>query len=134
MLRSLSGIARRPSCPKFSNVPPHEEVEWRSVTELSLEIVVLVEAVHQLQDKGLLGMQILQAWMERNIQPLGWRVHPMYDYKGLKDPSLFLDQEISQSDLKVCMHLVTGIPLEDIFLVVVVEPYHRGNPSHELCF
>lgn len=50
------------------------------MTQISLETTKLVEVVHQLQEKGQLGMQILQTWMERNILPLGWRERPMYDY------------------------------------------------------
>lgn len=114
--------------PIFSHKPLQERSEWRSVTELSSETAALVEAVHQLQDGGLSGMQILTTWMERNVRPLGWRRFPMYDYNGLKDPSRLHNREVTPSELKLQMHLVTGVTMDEIFLEVAIEPYHRGNP------
>lgn len=58
----------------------------------------------------------------------------MYDYKGLKDPSHLHDKEVSPSDLRLHMHLMTGVLIEDIFLMVAVEPYHHGNPHREVSF
>lgn len=39
----------------------------------------------------------------------------MYDYKGLKYPSSLYDWEISPSELKLYMHLVTDVPMDEIF-------------------
>lgn len=55
----------------------------------------------------------------------------MYDYKGPKDPNRLHNQEISPFELKLHMQLVTSVPMDDIFLEVAVEPYHRGNPPRE---
>lgn len=71
----------------FANKPPRELLSWSSVTALSTENAKLVEAVYQLKDTGLSGMQILKTWLERNIQPLAWREYPMYEYRGRNDRS-----------------------------------------------
>lgn len=47
---------------------------------------MLVQEIYQLQDADLRGMQILMTWLERNIQPLAVRGHPMFDYEGPNDP------------------------------------------------
>lgn len=111
--------------PKFANVPYWQKLEWGSIQKASLDTMMLVEAVHQLQGRGLSSIQILNTWMERNIQPLGWRPSPKFEYQGLS-------QEISGADVELRIHLVTGLPLGDIPMGVTVEPYHQGNPRPEV--
>lgn len=102
------------------------------MTELSTENAKLVGAVLHLQDDGLSGMQILKTWIERNIQPLAWREHPMYDYRGRNDPRRLHNREVSSSEVKSHMHFVTHVPLDEIFLEVAVEPYHWGKRPKEV--
>lgn len=105
---------------------------WNSATDLSSENARLVGEVFQLEERGLLGMQILRTWIERNIQPLAWWEHLMYMYKGLRDPASLHNREISPSELRSHIHFVIGVPRDDIFLEVTIEPYHRGNPPPEV--
>jgi hypothetical protein len=96
--------------------------------EISQKTATLIEAVHQFRYKGLWGLQIMKTWMERSVQPLGWREFPMFEYRGLRDPSRLLNREDSENEVERCMHHVTGLPLEDILMEVTVEPYCQANP------
>lgn len=79
----------------FINEPPRELQSWSSLTGLSIQNAKLVEMVYQLKDTGLTCMHILKTWLERNIQPLAWREHPIFDYRGHSDPYRLNSQEIS---------------------------------------
>lgn len=70
---------------------------------------------------------ILKTWLERNIEPLAARAHPMFDYEGLSDPCLLDHWAISRSELRSHMHFVTGVPLDEIALEVISVPFHRGH-------
>lgn len=72
-------------------------------------------------------MQILNKWLERNIQPLAALPHPMFDYEGPGDSCRLNRAEISRSVLRSRMHFVTHVPLDEITLEVAVEHFHRGH-------
>ena len=75
------------------DVPPKVDVpglrpSWivgSSEAEL-VDVNVLQQQVEKLKVDGLTNVRILAIWMDRRIQPLEARVHPMYDYTGPNDP------------------------------------------------
>lgn len=52
----------------------------------------------------------------------------MLEYRGLNDPSRLLKPEISENEVELRMHLVTGLPIGEIHMGVAVEPYSQANP------
>ena len=54
--------------------------------EISQKTTTLIEAVDQFRHNGLWGLQIMKTWMERNVQLLGWREFPMFEYRGKAIP------------------------------------------------
>ena len=96
--------------------------------EISQKTTTLIEAVDQFRHNGLWGLQIMKTWMERNVQLLGWREFPMFEYRVLRDPSRLLNREDSENEVELCMHHVTGLPLRDILITIAVEPYCQANP------
>ena len=49
------------------------------------EVKVLVERVVQLVRDGVTGMDLLEVFLRRRIQPLQARDHPMWMYSGIDD-------------------------------------------------
>lgn len=102
--------------PVFAVVPCWQTPEWSSKTDFSPKTGPLIEAVFQLQEKGLSRLQILKTWVERNVQPTGMTEFPMYEYQGLGDPSRLLRRELSESEFEDRLHLLTGLPLGEIHM------------------
>ena len=55
------------------------------VPEEKAQVKVLVEQVIQLIRDGVTGMDLLEDFLGRRIQPLQARDHPMWMYSGLED-------------------------------------------------
>lgn len=51
----------------------------------------------------------------------------MYEYRGPADPSRLLQWEISENEVGLRMHFVTGPPIGGIHMAVTMEPYSRAN-------
>lgn len=114
--------------PVFNNVPCWQRPEWGSKMEFNLETGLLIQAVFELRERGLSGLQLLKTWVEWNIQSLGYRIFPMFEYRGLEVANCLLQRETSESEVKGRMHLVTDLPLGEIHMGVTIEPYSQANP------
>ena len=55
------------------------------IPEEKAQVKVLVERVVQLVHDGVTGMDLLEVFLRRHIQPLQARDHPMWMYSGLED-------------------------------------------------
>ena len=55
------------------------------VPEEKAQVKVLVERVVQLVRDGVTGMDLLEVFLDRRIQPLQAHDHPMWMYSGLED-------------------------------------------------
>ena len=53
-----------------------------------VEVNMLVDRVVQLVCDGVTGMDLLEVFLSRRIQPLQARDHPMWMYSGIKDITL----------------------------------------------
>ena len=66
------------------------------------EIEALYRRVEDLQlipEKEVNGVDIIRTFLERRVQPLQARVHPMFLYAGRRDPTRVSAKKFSQGDL-----------------------------------
>ena len=76
------------------------------------EVKVLVERVVYLIREGVTGMDLLEVFLRRRIQPLQARDHPMWMYSGIEDFTRVHPEEVDED-------------------TEVVEEYHwqQGHPQ-----
>ena len=66
------------------------------------EIEALYRRVEDLQlipEKEVNGVDIIRTFLERRVQPLQARAHPMFLYFGRRDPTRVSAEKISKGDL-----------------------------------
>ena len=96
--------------------------------ENSQETATLIEVVLKFQDKVLWGLQIMKTWRERNVQPEGWREFPMFEYRGLRDPSRLLNREDSENEAEQGYTPCNRPTSRRYFMEVTMDPYCQSNP------
>ena len=69
---------------------------------------VLVERVVQLIRDGVTGMDLLEVFLQRRIQPLQARDHPMWMYSGLEDSTRIHPEEVDDDTLEKWLSGITG--------------------------
>ena len=84
--------------PSSSKVVPKEKVQ----------VKVLVERVVQLVRDGVTGMDLLEVFLVRRIQPLQARDHPMWMYSGLEDSTRIHPEDVSEDTLEKWLMGITG--------------------------
>ena len=77
-----------------------EALPLKVVLEDKAQVKVLVERVVQLIRDGVTGMDLLEVFLGRHIQPLQARDHPMWMYSGLEDSSRIHPKDISEDTLE----------------------------------
>jgi hypothetical protein len=90
--KSLSACSRRQPhvlVPSWIKAPTDSEV---------VEAKILLAEVARLKDRGLTAKAVVIAFVFKNIQPLKDRVHPVYVYTGVRDPSQKIDKQISEEN------------------------------------
>ena len=65
--------------------------------------------------KELTGMQLICTFLKRRIQPLQARVHGMWEYSGLQDPTRTSPEEISGEELEARVRQITHLKRDDSF-------------------
>ena len=78
------------------------------IPEEKAQVKVLVERVMQLIHDGVTGMDLLEVYLRRRIQPLQFRDHPMWMYSGTEDTSRIHPEEIDDATLERWMGSITG--------------------------
>ena len=68
---------------------------------------MLVERVVQLVRDGVTGMDLLEAFLRRRIQPLQARDHPMWLYSGLEDTTRIHPEEVTDEMLEGWLSNIT---------------------------
>ena len=66
------------------------------------EIEALYRRVEDLQlipEKEVNGVDIIRTFLERRVQPLQARAHPMFLYSGRRDPTRVSAEKMSEGDL-----------------------------------
>ena len=69
---------------------------------------MLVERVVQLINQGITGMDLLEVFLSRCIQPLQARDHPMWMYSGADDTSRVHPEEVSAKTVAMWLKSITG--------------------------
>ena len=76
--------------------------------EEKAQVKVLVGRVVQLVRDGVTGMDLLEVFLRRRIQPLQARDHPMWMYSGLEDTTRIHPEEVDEATLGGWLSSITG--------------------------
>ena len=76
--------------------------------EEKAQVKVLVERVVQLIRDGVTGMDLLEVFLQRRIQPLQARDHPTWMYSGLDDSTRVHPEEVDDDTLEKWLSGMTG--------------------------
>ena len=89
-----------------------DRVEKPSPLKVLLEekehVQVLVDRVVHLIRDGVTGMDLLEVFLQRRIQPLQARDHPMWMYSGLEDSTQIHPEEVDDDTLEKWLSGITG--------------------------
>ncbi len=72
------------------------------------EVKVLVERVVHLIHEGVTGMDLLEVFLRRRIQPLQARDHPMWMYSGIDDSTRIHPEEVDKGMMEKWLKGITG--------------------------
>ena len=78
------------------------------IPEEKAQVRVLVERVVQLVHDGVTGMDLLEVFLRRRIQPLQARDHPMWMYSGINDTTWIHPEEFDDAMLEGWLKSITG--------------------------
>ena len=76
--------------------------------EEKAHVKVLVNRVVQLIRDGVTGMDLLEVFLQRRIQPLQARDHLMWMYSGLEDSTRIYPEEVDDDTLEKWLSSITG--------------------------
>ena len=77
--------------------PSGEALALKVTPEEKAQVNVLVERVVQLVRDGVTGMDLLEVFLRRRIQPLQARDHPMWMYSGTDDTTRIHPEEVDDA-------------------------------------
>ena len=69
---------------------------------------LLVDAVVNLVREGVTGMDLLEVFLSRRIQPLQARDHPMWMYLGLEDSTRIHPEDVREDTMEQWLRGITG--------------------------
>ena len=69
---------------------------------------MLMEQVVQLIHDGVIGMDLLEVFLRRRIQPLQYWGHPMWLYSGTEETTWVHPEEVDDATLERWMTAITG--------------------------
>ena len=72
------------------------------------EVMVLAERVVYLIREGVTGMDLLEVFLRRRIQPLQARDHPMWMYSGIEDSTRVHPEEVDEDTVEKWLRGITG--------------------------
>ena len=72
------------------------------------EVKVLVERVVYLIREGVTGMDLLEVFLRRRIQPLQARDHPMWMYSGIEDSTRVHPEEVDEDTAEKWLRSIIG--------------------------
>ena len=78
------------------------------VLEEKAQVKVLVERVVQLVGDRVTGMDLLEVFLGRRIQPLQARDHPMWMYSGLEVSTRIHPEDVSEDTLEKWLMGITS--------------------------
>ncbi|KQJ88392.1 hypothetical protein BRADI_4g17405v3 [Brachypodium distachyon] len=69
----------------------------------------LMARMHSLMGQGLTGIHLMALFLRMRIQPLQARVHPMWSYEGLGDPTRVNAEELSSEEVESWVRRLTNL-------------------------
>jgi hypothetical protein len=81
----------------------------------------LMEKIQQLRampKKELLGIQLIQTFIERRVQPLAAQAHCMWDYTDRRDPTRISSDELREAEINDSVRTVTNIKKKAFMLKI----------------
>ena len=105
-------LQRQANPRSFDRSPPFSLARVRKPTSLrvtpaeKVEVTMLMERVVQRIHEGVTGMDLLEIFLSRCIQPLQARDHSMWMYLGIEDSTRIHPEDV---DEKMVAHWVQGI-------------------------
>jgi hypothetical protein len=72
------------------------------------EVAILVDAVVALVQGAVTGMDLLEVFLSRRIQPLQARDHPMWMYSGTEDTARVHPEEVAEETVAQWLRSITG--------------------------
>ena len=94
--------------PPFSMARVEKPSALKVTPEEKVQVKVLVERVVQLVRDGVTGMDLLEVFLRRRIQPLQARDHPMWMYSGTDDTTRIHPEEVDEATLEGWLRGITG--------------------------
>ena len=96
-----------------------------------VDVEILVIALVYVMCKGLNGMDLLEVFFQRRIQPLQARAHPMWMYQGSDDHTHVHLEELMEQQLEEKIMAIT--PVRDTPTGTrMVPPFSVETPSNEV--
>ena len=80
----------------------------RVIPEEKAQVKVLVERAVQLVCDGVTGMDLLEVFLSRRIQPLQAHDQPMWMYSGLEDSTWIHPEDVSEDIVEKWPRGITG--------------------------
>ena len=99
----------------------------------NVETKMLVEKVVQLINEGVTGLDLLEVFLSRRIQPLQARDHPMWLYSRLHDTARVHPEEVQSETVALWLRSITGNQDNPRGSRRVV-PFGDGNPPDKVYF
>ena len=94
--------------PPFSLARVEEPSSLRVIPEEKAQVKALVEWVIQLVRDEVTGMDLLEDFLSRRIQPLQARDHLMWMYSGLEDSTRIHPEDVSEDTVEKWLRGITG--------------------------
>ena len=88
--------------------PSGEALALKVTPEEKAQVNVLVERLIQLVRDGVPGMDLLEVFLSRRIQPVQARDHPMWMYSGLEDSTRIHPEDVSEDILEKWLMGITS--------------------------
>ena len=81
------------------------------------------------------GLQVAALFVNRRVQPLQVRAHPMWEYSGPFDETRVFPEELTRQELKAKLVAITSLTKKDKFESSPREtPFGEGNAPLEVHF
>jgi hypothetical protein len=111
-------------------------VSWRhELSDEEMKIMEpLMEKIQQLRatpKRELSGIQLIRTFIERRVQPLAARAHPMWDYTDRRDPTQISSDELREAEIDDSVRAVTNIKKKAFVLKIFrAVAFSKSFPPH----
>ena len=103
-----STLGQSTGLPPFSMDRVDKPSSLKVLPEEKAQVKMLMERVVQLVRDGVTGMDLLEVFLRRRIQPLQYRGHCMWLYCGTKDETRVHPEAVDDATLERWMDTITG--------------------------